>query len=347
LTAEDRRVAMPSFPEVIRRRFVQPPPVSAEVAALARDVTRGAPTVYDKVIAVERHLREQYQYSLDISSGSAAAEPVEEFLFRRKTGYCEHYATAMVVMLRTLGIPARLVTGFLPGEWNDFGGYFTVRQRDAHAWVEVLFPRSGWIAFDPTPSAGTAPMAQRSSAAARLFDSFRMKWDRLIIQYSLQDQLAVAHGLQQQGEKVRSQFLDWMQGGIRRVQRGKDWIAQLLHNAEWMVAVIMVGAGVIAVAVVIVLRTLRRVRLSVAGGQIAVKLYRKMLRTAAARGVAKPAAMGPLEFVARVRRDWPAAEPMVRAVTDLYCRIRFGHHTLRPEDLRDAEIWLGQLRLLR
>src|SRR3989454_389608 len=93
--------------------------------------------------------------SLDVGT-TMSADPVDDFLFTRKTGYCEHYATAMVVLLRALGIPARLVTGFLPGVWNDFGNYYTIRQQDAHAWVEVYFPLSGWVTFAPTPSVPAA-----------------------------------------------------------------------------------------------------------------------------------------------------------------------------------------------
>ena len=109
------------------------------MADLAHRVTQEATTPFERVLAIHQHLLENYRYSLE-SETATLSHPLEEFLFTRKTGYCEHYATAMVVMLRTIGIPARLVTGFLATEWNEYGGYFTVRQRDAHAWVEVYFP---------------------------------------------------------------------------------------------------------------------------------------------------------------------------------------------------------------
>ncbi|HZS11929.1 MAG TPA: DUF3488 and transglutaminase-like domain-containing protein [Nitrospirales bacterium] len=343
LVRADHDAVSVSYPAAVRDRFLQLPPLSRAIGELARDVTRDATTIYQKAMALERHLKTGYRYSLDVGTPTGA-ESVEEFLFTRKTGYCEHYASAMVVMLRTLGIPARLATGFLSGEWNDFGAYYTVRQRDAHAWVEIYFPRSGWITFDPTPSAGTSTEAQLSTTVARLFDSFRMRWDRLIIQYSLQDQFAIAHGLQRQGERMRSRLSDGVAAGMRAVQGTKEWLAGLLRNAEWMLAVIMVIAGIIAVAAVLILRTLRRLRLSTAGGQIMVKLYARLLRLAAKRGIVKPPGMTPTEFTARVARDWPAAASRVRSMTELYCRIRFGQYTLRPEDLRDAEALLAELR---
>src|SRR2546427_12906923 len=115
----------------------------------------------------------------------------------------------MVVMLRVLGIPARLVTGFLHGEWNDFGNYYTVRQRDAHAWVGVLFPRSGWITFDPTPSvpaAGSNPLWSQLGSAV---DSIRLKWDRLVILYSFRDPLASAHAIRQRRDTARAPVRAW------------------------------------------------------------------------------------------------------------------------------------------
>ncbi|HAE37914.1 MAG TPA: hypothetical protein DCG57_04645 [Candidatus Riflebacteria bacterium] len=99
-----------------------------------------------------RYLRSQFEYSLE-QRELEGIDPVEDFLFASKEGSCEHFASSMVLLLRAMGIPARPVGGYTMGEWNDIGGFYTVRQRHAHAWVEVFFPRSGWIPFDPTPTA--------------------------------------------------------------------------------------------------------------------------------------------------------------------------------------------------
>src|SRR2546427_456505 len=155
LLEADRTALSFTYPTFIREHYLQLPDTSQRVAAFAREVTSAASTPYGRARAIEQHLRRSYQYSLDVGT-TVSADPVDDFLFTRKTGYCEHYATAMVVLLRTLGIPARLVTGFLPGVWNDFGNYYTIRQQDAHAWVEVYFPRSGWVTFAPTPSVPAA-----------------------------------------------------------------------------------------------------------------------------------------------------------------------------------------------
>ncbi|MBK9110375.1 MAG: transglutaminase domain-containing protein [Nitrospira sp.] len=140
-----------------------------------------------------------YRYNLDVPS-LQSAHPLEDFLLTRKTGYCEHYATAMVVLLRATGIPARLVTGFLATEWNEFSRYYTVRQRDAHAWVEVYFPRSGWITMDPTPPAPENIGQTWWQSADRVMDSVRLQWDRLFVHFSANDQLTVVQGIREGGK---------------------------------------------------------------------------------------------------------------------------------------------------
>ena len=151
LVADEQTASVLNYPDAVRLRYLPVPEGSQQVADLARRVIQQATTPFGQTLAIQQHLLDNYRYSLEADTATLS-HPLEEFLFTRKTGYCEHYATAMVVMLRTVGIPARLVTGFLATEWNEYGGYFTVRQRDAHAWVEVYFPRSGWITMDPTPS---------------------------------------------------------------------------------------------------------------------------------------------------------------------------------------------------
>src|SRR5262249_45829421 len=157
---------------------------SERIGALARDVTQAQRSVYEKATAIETYLRHNYRYSLDAPLAEQD-QPLEEFLFSRKTGYCEHYATAMVIMLRTIGIPARLVTGFLATEWNEYGNYYLVRQQDAHAWVEVHLPHSGWIMMDPTPSSIESVGSEYPAwqALGRMMDSIRLHWSRFFVQY--------------------------------------------------------------------------------------------------------------------------------------------------------------------
>jgi protein-glutamine gamma-glutamyltransferase len=120
------------------------------VSELAERVTEGEGTTLDKVIAIETYLRENYRYSIDSPVPPEGQDAVDHFLFDARVGFCEQFASAHTVMLRTLGIPARVVTGFTPGDRNPFTGYHEVKASDAHAWVEVYFPGLGWYEFDPT-----------------------------------------------------------------------------------------------------------------------------------------------------------------------------------------------------
>jgi transglutaminase-like putative cysteine protease len=127
-----------------------PSDLPQRVGDLAGQITTGSSNEYDKVQAVQAWLQKYTRYNLDIPRDPAGVDSVDNFLFVTRQGYCEHIASAMVVMLRTQGIAARLVTGYGPGQRNPLTGYFEVKESDAHAWVEVYYPHYGWITYDPT-----------------------------------------------------------------------------------------------------------------------------------------------------------------------------------------------------
>lgn len=141
---------MSRYQDLLRKYTQVPADLSAEIVDLAHQITDGAPTTYDKVIGVQDWLKANMRYNLAIPSDPPGTDPLDEFLFHRRQGFCEHFSTAMVVLLRSVGIPARFAVGFGPGERNPFTGYFEVRESDAHSWVEVFYPGSGWIEYDPT-----------------------------------------------------------------------------------------------------------------------------------------------------------------------------------------------------
>jgi len=327
-------------------RFLQVPDMSPRVAALAREVAVESRTPSEKARAIERYLQEAYQYSLDVGT-AVSASPIEDFLFTRKTGYCEHYATAMVVMLRTLGIPARLVTGFLPGLWNDFGNYYSVRQQDAHAWVEVYFQDAGWVTFDPTPIVPAAPLAMFSHVS-KVVDSLRLKWDRYVVQYSFRDQMAAAKMLREGGETVRSEVSGLLSLLTRSLASVKAWMIESASAYGgillWILAVVALVMGV-----VIWNRRARR-RESRHGdprtdGQIAAShVYERMLRILESQGLRKPPGATPLEFARQVARERGEAARCVEAVTGIYCRVRFGQAPLSPDDTRHAHELLAGLQ---
>ncbi len=166
--------------------------LTPHIAALAARVA-GRGTAGERAARLERHLSENYVYTLDLAGRTVDDNPIESFLFRYKSGQCEYFASAMVLMLRAQGVPARLVTGFLGGEYNPFEGFLILRDSNAHAWVEAyLGPAQGWQIFDPTPPAGRP--AETSAGVWLLtrqaWDFVQFRWDRYVLTYGIYDQVA-------------------------------------------------------------------------------------------------------------------------------------------------------------
>jgi hypothetical protein len=153
-------------PAVINRAFAQPTVATERVRVLAGQLATGTTNSFDKVQAIEQWLSRHVTYSIDAPLTPRGHDVVDDFLFRSHQGWCEQVASSLVVLLRAQGVPARLVTGFVPDEIDPISGAYTVREKDAHAWAEVYFPGVGWQAFDPTASVPLAGNAKHHSAAS-------------------------------------------------------------------------------------------------------------------------------------------------------------------------------------
>jgi transglutaminase-like putative cysteine protease len=152
------RAAGSDYPDWIRRRYLQLPKVLPErVHALARDLTATPPTPYDRAVAIQEYLRREMRYSLDVGAPPYDRDVVDYFLFDSRKGFCDYYATAMVVLARSAGIPARLAIGYATGTFDPLQGKYTVLQSDSHAWPELYFPGIGWVEFEPTSSMPEIP----------------------------------------------------------------------------------------------------------------------------------------------------------------------------------------------
>jgi transglutaminase-like putative cysteine protease len=147
----DLRKAPAVYPEWVTERYLQTPEdLSSEISNLAKNLTRDARTPYDKAQVITNYLHNQITYKLSVPPPPPGMAPLDWFLFVVRSGYCNYYATAEVLMLRAAGVPARLAVGYAQGELKN--GAFIVRGRDAHAWPEVYFPTIGWVEFEPTTS---------------------------------------------------------------------------------------------------------------------------------------------------------------------------------------------------
>ena len=289
---------------------------------------------YDEAKAIESQLQRDYGYSLEMKAGGP--DPLSDFLFNVKTGHCEYFSTAMAVMLRTRNIPTRVVNGFLPGEYNDAADAYTVRQSDAHSWVEVYFPESrSWVTFDPTPLAGrveplrTGFVAQVGKYAAAL----ELIWFQYVVGYDKQEQRSLASSLQ-------NRLFDYR----RALARMSAAIRKTLSANSRVIALAIVGlAG--AFLLVVVAKRVRhfgwRRGLRIRPGQIAptstVLFYEQLTELLARRGMERDAHLTPLEFAGTL--DFQPA----LAITRAYNRVRFGGQPLSATELREIDQTLKQL----
>jgi transglutaminase-like putative cysteine protease len=333
------RAASADCPEEIREVYLQLPRLDPRIPALAQQVTSRTATPYDKAVAIENYLRRQFGYTLDLS-GPPTADPLAHFLFERRAGHCEYFAAAMTVMLRTLGIPARYVNGFLPGEYNELGKDFIVRSSDAHSWVEVYFPEYGWIPFDPTPPADEKAKGWLGSLAL-YWDWFELMWSEWVINYDFLHQVTLAQNFQRASREWSEGMRISMERARRKsIEQLKAWQARAI-DAPY--ALVVTLSALLALALLLRGRAIRRylatlwaLRVSLPSEltpDLATLHYQQMLRLLARCGLRKPLGQTPLEFAASL----PATELVapVAQLTDLYQTARFGAHRAEARRMSD------------
>ena len=238
------RKAEGEIPPHIALLYLQlPDRLEAAVGALAKEITKRQTTPYDKARAIEGYLRTEYLYSTE--GGHDTSRPLEDFLFNRKTGHCEYFSTAMVVLLRTLGVPARPANGFYGGDFNEFGRFYAMRQADAHSWVEAYFPGHGWVTFDPTPpNAVLIPGGDGVfSAVGEWVDSLRLQWFKWVVEYDLEKQLSFFRAIGEQLGSLRD-ALPQPEGNPRQASSWKKGFKTWLNDPwTW----VMLGSPVLLI----------------------------------------------------------------------------------------------------
>lgn len=314
----------PLGPEEVAR-YLQLPALAPRIAALAREIAAGARTQAQAAAALTVFLSRDFQYTL-VLERRTTLDPLEEFLFVRRNGNCEYFAAALAVMLRTLGIPSRVVNGFQRGEWNPYGGYFLVRMSDAHSWVEAHVDGAGWITLDPSPRGG--PSAEDGSTALALYlDAMRVRWYRYIVGWSRQDQVETAVALR------RAAARPWRLPG--RDLALPAWLAIPTLGAAALVFgwIAWRGAGLSS----------RPVRSDVRPPDF----YRRALRVLAKRGLRPGKAETAREFAARVRAAVPECGDAFEHLTRAYEAVRFGGAPLDAAGALGVQASLDVLRAMR
>jgi transglutaminase-like putative cysteine protease len=297
-TDELRAQGDPTPSEDLAPYLQRAPGLSDDVGGLARQLTAGATTRYDKIDAIAEHLA-TFAYSLDNPVSDrvrAGADPLEGFLFDTQAGHCEYFATALAVLGREVGVPTRIVNGYYGAHWNPVGEYYAVRQADAHSWVEVHMGELGWVTVDPTPPSGLVAGDDASwwPAAAELIDAARNAYLEWVIDYDLGKQLSLFENL---GLRDRAG-----QSGLARWRR-------LLFAA--------LGIATVAWGIA---RWRRRKRVRIAAE---TTLWKRVLGKLARRGWTPTAGESAPRFAARVAAGEPAIAAELRAFARAYEACRF------------------------
>jgi protein-glutamine gamma-glutamyltransferase len=341
---EEFRAASDEYPDDVVARYLQTPELSDRVVDLGRRWVGSGETRYDSALVVQQRLRQDFVYSLEQPS-AGTRDPLDHFLFETQEGHCEFFATAMALLLRSQGIPTRVVNGFHGGDFNPAGDYFIVRQRHAHSWVEVYFPGLGWQLFDPTPEGDDVSGDVRLGVTSLLrgwIDIAGLRWRTLVLDYDQMDQIdALDRGFQAMASHDVLGVPDLAIPGLPRlggVDRGA---------LPWGLAVLL---AVLALALaLIVVRALRRA--SGANPEIprgdARRFVRLMRRWAnvTARKLEIPGYPTPLE----VAREWESRGGPLRAVpvVERYYAVVFGGTGASAKDVADARGLLRGLRGMR
>jgi transglutaminase-like putative cysteine protease len=308
-------------------QYLKLPPLDIRIPKLAEEIAAPAPSNYDKALAVERYLLTHFGYTLELPR-TLPPDPLANFLFERKKGHCEYFASSMAVMLRSLGIPSRIVTGFRGGEFNDLTGQYVVRASNAHSWVEAYFPGSGWISFDPTP-AGTVPTRTGWSRMQLYVDAAASFWREWIINYDVGHQRTLGRDAATNSRHFFEEARGWMRrqyramlGSARRALRhitnfpGR-WFGGLFVFVAVLAALLNLGR---------LLRGLRERRLRThperAPRESAALWYGRMVGRMARMGWRKSPSQTPLDFVACIQE--PLLQKRVAKFTRAYESARFG-----------------------
>ena len=309
-----------------RNRYLQLPRLDPRIALLAQTFAGSSNTDLERARAVEHHLRTDYGYTLELPQ-KEVADPLADFLFKRKKGYCEYFASAMAVMLRTLGIPSRLATGFQSGIYNPISELWEVRAEDAHAWVEAWIPGYGWTTFDPTPPDPNPPSFAWVTRLGLYVDAAQTFWREWVVSYDISRQGTLTDRLEQGARRMGIDWFDSVEALENGWRAPAVWLrrfgpglgaALVLGVALWLLSPPMVR-------LLRLRRRVRRVRRGQAGAGDATLLYRRMLHLLKRRGYQKPPWFTPAEFAASLPRS--GLGTTVTAFTATYNAWRFGGRT--------------------
>ncbi|HEY1660062.1 MAG TPA: DUF3488 and transglutaminase-like domain-containing protein [Candidatus Sulfotelmatobacter sp.] len=336
-SAANLRSAGNNFPAFTAPYLKLPPRIDLRIPRLAAEKAGSASNEYDKAVAIDRYLKTNYGYTLQLLR-APVPDPLANFLFDRKQGHCEYFASSMAVMLRTLKIPARVVNGFRSDEFNDITGSYIIRARNAHSWVEVYFPQYGWITFDPTPG-GLVGTPEGWDRAMLYLDAAQSFWREWIISYDASHQFvlgqAAMNTTRSLADRARgwtlTRYQDLLNLARRQQERAEQapigWITGIVAGCVFLIMLAQAGRIVRVIRVRLLQSHPER-----SPQEAATIWYERMARSVAKRGVRKTSAQTPREFLHAIHDT--SLRIRVERFTYVYESARFGNSAEDARQLR-------------
>lgn len=316
----------------MRRRALQlPDGIDETVFALARQLREENPGDKQLITAMLGYFNQQ-PFFYTLQPPLLGNQPVAEFLFDTRSGFCEHYASAFTVVMRAAGIPARVVTGYLGGDINPYGNYLQVRQSDAHAWAEVWLAGQGWVRYDPT--AAVAP--ERITQGLDTLPEFSIT-PRILGQNTVFSELWL--NAARRWDSVNHGWNRWVLSYDRN--RQKRFLSQLgLDNENWL----HIGIGIVVSISVLLLLFAGLMLLSSRHSDPAARWYEKYCKRLAGKGLARNDNEGPEDFARRVSQQYPQCAAQIKQITQSYINLRYGLASNRA-DLQQLKTSVRGLRI--
>lgn len=313
------------------KRFLQLSKTSPRIRKLARDLVDESDPGTVKAGKILKYLKKHYRYSLDMERKTHKTA-LDEFLFVRKEGHCEYFASAMAVLLRLNGIPSRIINGFAGTEWNDLGQYMIVRQTHAHSWVEAYIPGQGWQVYDPTPP-DPAAISDSPNMLTHRLDLMRLYWQRYVIRYSMQDQTQLVDYFSRETRDFKDRWNNWETPSFKEM-------LNTLQNHPWVLLLIVTGflGWRFGFRRYLWQGTPWKTRLP-----FAVLMYRQMLKRLETQGIFKSDNATHLEFLNTLTSLPPEKREAVESITRFYERSRFGNRPFSSGEQHHIQFLIRQI----
>jgi hypothetical protein len=316
-----------------RQRYLALPRLDRRIPALAREITDDLTADFARARAIESYLRTHYGYTTKLLD-APVQDPLAYFLFNRRQGHCEYFASAMAVMLRAIGIPSRVATGFQSGVYNPVSGWWVIRASDAHSWVEAWLPGRGWTTFDPTPPEAGASHSSLWSRIGFYLDAADTFWQEWVLNYNLDRQRTLASQMHDSGRSFGAEWLERARAAAARARAAAAAGARRYGVAAIGSLVLIVALFFAVPRTSAWLKDRRRMLIAQRGAaeaSDATLLYARMLRLLKRRGYEKPPWVTPVEFARMLPHSEMASS--VERFTGAYNELRFGGNPAAAQDM--------------